>query len=81
MHLWYSFLDTTKGASADWYHGKLGTRYAFTIELRGKNNSQYGFELPPEQIIPSGEELFSGMKVVFHKLIQDACLMDNYIMR
>ena len=68
----FLIVDPTKGDSVDWYLGKLGTRYAFTIELRGKNDSQYGFELPPEQIIPSGEELFAGMKVVFHKLIQDA---------
>jgi len=58
------------GASDDWYLGGLGTRYAFTTELR--DTGYYGFVLPPEQIIPSGEELFAGMKVVFEKLIQDA---------
>ena len=67
-------LDPTKGCSDDWYKGKLGTRYSFTIELRGKSDDSeyYGFDLPPEEIIPSGEELFAGMRVVFHKLIQDA---------
>jgi len=58
------------GASDDWYRGGLGTRYSFTTELR--DTGHYGFELPPEQIIPSGEELFAGMKVVFQKLIDDA---------
>lgn len=58
------------GASDDWYKGSLGTRYAFTTELR--DTGYYGFELPPEQIIPSGEELFAGMRVVFEKLIADA---------
>merc|ERR1712156_49142 len=58
------------GASDDWYRGGLGTRYSFTTELR--DTGYYGFVLPPEQIIPSGEELFAGMKVVFEKLIQDA---------
>jgi len=57
------------GASDDWYRGGLGTRYSFTTELR--DTGYYGFELPPEQIIPSGEELFAGMKVVFQKLIDD----------
>jgi len=58
------------GASDDWYKGGLGTRYAFTTELR--DTGYYGFELPPNQIIPSGEELFAGMKVVFNKIIEDA---------
>merc|ERR1711997_25683 len=58
------------GASDDWYRGGLGTRYSFTTELR--DTGYYGFVLPPEQIIPSGEELFAGMKVVFEKLIEDA---------
>jgi len=58
------------GASDDWYRGGLGARYSFTTELR--DTGYYGFVLPPEQIIPSGEELFAGMKVVFEKLIQDA---------
>jgi len=58
------------GAADDWYRGGLGARYSFTTELR--DTGYYGFVLPPEQIIPSGEELFAGMKVVFEKLIQDA---------
>ena len=67
-------IDPTKGSAEDWYKGALGTRYSFTIELRGKSGASeyYGFDLPPEEIIPSGEELFAGMKVVFHKLVQDA---------
>ena len=67
-------IDPTKGSAEDWYKGALGTRYSFTIELRGKSGASeyYGFDLPPEEIIPSGEELFAGMRVVFHKLIQDA---------
>jgi len=58
------------GASDDWYRGGLGARYSFTTELR--DTGYYGFVLPPAQIIPSGEELFAGMKVVFEKLVQDA---------
>jgi len=58
------------GASDDWYRGSLGTRYSFTTELR--DTGYHGFELPPEQIIPQGEEFVAGMRVVFEKLIQDA---------
>lgn len=58
------------GASDDWYRGVLKTRYSFTTELR--DTGLYGFLLPAKQIIPSGEELFAGMKVVFRKCIADS---------
>jgi len=57
------------GASDDWYRGGLGVRYAFTTELRDTGN--YGFELPANQIIPSGEEYVAGMRVIFEKIISD----------
>jgi len=47
----------------------LGVRYAFTTELRDTGN--YGFELPANQIIPSGEEYVAGMRVIFEKIISD----------
>jgi murein tripeptide amidase MpaA len=58
------------GASDDWYRGGLGTRYAYTTELR--DTGLYGFALPPSQIVASGEELFAGMKVIFEKCIADS---------
>ena len=63
-------LDPAAGASDDWYKGSLGARYAFTTELR--DTGYHGFELPADQIIPSGEEIMAGMKVVFNKIIQDS---------
>jgi len=56
------------GASDDWYKGVLGTRFAFTTELR--DTGRYGFVLPPGQIIPSGEEMWAGFEVVIKKLIE-----------
>lgn len=56
------------GASDDWYRGTLGARFSFTTELR--DTGHYGFELPANQIIPSGEEMWAGMEVVFKKLIE-----------
>ena len=64
------FPDPAAGASDDWYCGSLGTRYCFTTELR--DTGRYGFELPKEQIIESGEEFFAGIKVVLEKLVADA---------
>lgn len=41
------------GISPDWTYGELGAS-SFTFELRDKG--QFGFLLPPDQIIPTGEE-------------------------
>lgn len=56
------------GASDDWYKGILGARFVYTTELR--DTGRYGFRLPPEQIIPSGEELWAAFKVQFEKMIE-----------
>merc|ERR1712012_781336 len=57
------------GASDDWYKGVLGTRYAFTTELR--DTGVHGFVLPKDQIIPSGEEMWAGFEVVINKILSD----------
>jgi len=56
------------GASDDWYLGELGTRFAFTTELR--DTGKHGFVLPADQIIPSGEEMWAGFEVVINKMIE-----------
>ena len=43
------------GVASDWVYDGAGA-HAFTIELR--DTGQYGFELPPDQIIPTGEEIY-----------------------
>jgi len=58
------------GASDDWYKGSLGTRFAFTTELR--DTGRHGFVLPADQIIPSGEEMWAGFEVVIKTLIKAA---------
>merc|ERR1712193_121029 len=55
------------GASDDWYKS-IGCRYAFTTELR--DTGHYGFELPKEQIIPSGEEMWAAFEVVIDRVQQ-----------
>jgi len=56
------------GASDDWYKGVLGSRFAFTTELR--DTGRHGFILPKKQIIPSGEEMWAGFQVVANKMIE-----------
>lgn len=47
------------GGSSDWAYDAEGIQYAFALELRDTGN--YGFLLPKEQIIPTGEETFAGI--------------------
>ncbi|KAF6275907.1 carboxypeptidase A4 [Rhinolophus ferrumequinum] len=49
------------GSSIDWAYNN-GIKYAFTFELR--DTGQYGFLLPADQIIPTAEETWLGLKTI-----------------
>ncbi|XP_055974271.1 carboxypeptidase A4 [Sorex fumeus] len=49
------------GSSIDWAYDQ-GIKYAFTFELR--DTGHYGFLLPANQIIPTAEETWLGLKVI-----------------
>ena len=44
----------------DYVYGKLGVKYTFSMELRGKS-SVINFLLPPDQIRPQGEEVLAAI--------------------
>lgn len=48
------------GDSVDYAYENAKAAYALTVELR--DTGDYGFVLPPEQIKPSGEEMWAGLK-------------------
>ncbi len=52
----YSTIYPAAGNTVDWYYGSEGV-FSFTTELR--DTGQYGFILPPAQIIPTCEENFA----------------------
>lgn len=54
--------DIAAGGSDDWAKGVGGVKYAYTVELR--DEGYYGFVLPAEQIIPTGEETLEAVLVV-----------------
>ena len=63
----YFFLpDPAAGGSEDWTYGELGVKYSFSVELR--DTGRYGFLLPPDQIIPTGEETFEGLKALVNSM-------------
>jgi len=54
-------LYLASGISVDWVYDATGA-FAWTIELR--DTGQYGFQLPPDQIIPTGEEIYAAVRVL-----------------
>lgn len=55
-------LDVASGSSADWALDSANIIYSYGVELR--DQGQYGFLLPPDQIIPSGKETFEAIKAL-----------------
>ena len=51
------------GGSMDWVKGTYGTPITFTYELR--DTGHYGFLLPADQIIPTGEETMDSLVAMF----------------
>jgi len=64
-----NILYRSSGSSRDWAYGEGGFKYVYTIELRDKGS--YGFILPPDQIIPSGEETWQGILVLARHLLEN----------
>jgi len=62
----YGPISTTiypaSGSSADYAYGTCGAVFSYGVELR--DTGRYGFVLPSNQIIPSGEETFEGIKAL-----------------
>jgi len=61
------FLGRSPGCSDDWYTSE-GVRYVYAPELR---DNGFGFLLPPEQIIPSGEEIWAGWEVMLNQVLEN----------
>ena len=50
------------GVTTDWSQDETNIDINFTIELR--DTGEYGFLLPENQIVPTGEEFLAGIKVL-----------------
>lgn len=63
------------GGSDDWAKGKAGIKYSYTIEL--PDRGIYGFLLPADKIVPTGKELFTGVKSIVKSIVKINSAMTN----
>ena len=66
--MFFFFLDSSSGTSRDWAYGVPQIEWVYTIELR--DEGQFGFLLPPEQIADTVEETWIGMKAFANHILQ-----------
>jgi len=62
-------LYPASGGSLDWALGEAGIPYSFGMELRDTGN--FGFLLPPTQIIPTGEETWAFHLTMAREIIKE----------
>jgi len=55
------------GVISDWVYDQCKVLYSISCELR--DTGQYGFLLPPQQIIPTGEEIMAAVKVMANTIL------------
>ena len=57
------------GVASDWAHGVANIPYVIAMELR--DTGKHGFVLPPEQIIPVGEETMAFHVSIAQQIIEE----------
>ena len=64
-------LYIVSGGSKDWAFGVAGIPYSYGMELRPGSFYPHGFVLPPDQIIPTGEETWAFHQTAARMIIDE----------
>jgi len=62
-------LYAASGCSEDWGYATLGAKYSYVVELR--DTGAYGFLLPENQLVPTGQETFEAVKALCIHMVQE----------
>lgn len=65
-----NILYRSSGTSRDWAAGVPEIPFVYTVELR--DSGEFGFLLPPKQILPTGIETWEGVKALLRQINQIA---------
>jgi extracellular matrix protein 14 len=72
-----SRMETGGGSAIDWFYHEMHVRYSYQVKLR--DTGSYGFLLPKENIVPTGEEAFNAVKYFGDFLLGNKGIESNLV--